>query len=238
MRALRFLVPVAAAALLAGCSQADARKAQAILEQAQQAQESVTSEHFAVKLSFSFDGKSAEIEMQGGGYLKGAAAGDFFMTLTGSVPGQARPLDIAVVKRGGEIRLRESGRTQTLPLAAAQQQLGVNLDLLSQFTELTRYVKDGAVSDADYHGRPADKLVGVLDTQALLSGAGGMSSDLFRMLGIKLGDIRVVLNVPRDTHLVESMLAEITIGAQDKSISMAMSLDVSGVNQPVEFPTL
>jgi len=232
---MRYVTLLLAAVVLAGCSPADAQKAQQILADAQQAEQSVTSESFILKLSFASEGQSAEIVMQGAGYTK---TGDFYMTVSGSVPGATTPLELAIVKRGGEVRFRQNGQTQILPVAAAQQQLGGSLDTFSQFTELARYVKDGSVSETDFEGRPADKLVGVLDTQGLLSAASGVSSQIFGQLGVHLGDIRVVLFVPRDTHLVEALLADLKVSAGGKSVAMTMSLGITGVNQPVSFPTL
>jgi hypothetical protein len=233
---MRYLALLLAAGLLAGCSPADAQKAEDILRQAQAAQQALTSESFVLKLSFSYEGQSAEIVMQGAGYTK---TGDFYMTMTGSVPGlSSAPFDLAVVKRGGTVQMRQGGRTETLSLPQAQQQLGGTIDQFSQLTDLARYVKDGSVSAADFQGRPADKLVGVLDTQALFSAAAGSSKDLFSRAGVHVGDLRVVLFVPRDTHLVEAMLADVTLNAQGKSVAMNLSLGLTGVNQPVEFPTL
>jgi hypothetical protein len=39
-------------------------------------------------------------------------------------------------------------------------------------------------------------------------------------------------------HLVEAMLADVTIGAGGKSIAMHISFGLTGVDQPVSFPTL
>jgi hypothetical protein len=228
---MRYLVLVLAAAVLAGCSPADAEKAQDILQKAQQAQAALTSESFLMKMSFTYEGQSAEIDVQGAGYVK---SGDFWMTMTGSVPGTTTPLSMAIVRRGGLVRMRLNGRTQELPLAQAKQQLGGTADQFAQLTELARYVKDGSVSETDFQGRPADKLVGVLDTQALLAGASG----LFAHAGLHLGDLRVVLYVPRDTQLVEAMLADVTASAGGKSVTMHLSLGITGVDQPVAFPTL
>ena len=227
---MRYLVLVLAAAVLAGCSPADAQKAEDILRHAQQAQQTLSSESFLMKLSFTYEGQSAEIDVQGAGYVK---TGEFWMTMTGSVPGTA-PFDLAIVRRGDLVRLRVNGRTEELPLAQAQQQLGGTADQFAQLTELARYVKDGSVSESDFQGRPADKLVGVLDTQALLASASG----LFAQAGLHLGDLRVVLFVPRDTHLVEAMLADVTASAGGKSVAMHLSLGITGVDQPVTFPTL
>jgi hypothetical protein len=228
---VRYLVLLLAAAVLAGCNPADAQKAEDILRRAQEAQQAVSSESFLLKLSFAYEDQSAEIVMQGAGYTK---SGDFYLTMSGSIPGAAAPLDLAVVRQGGAVRMRVNGRTETLSLPQAQQQLGGSIDQFAQLTQLARYVKDGSVSETDFQGRPADKLVGVLDTQALLSTAAG----LFSQAGLHLGDLRVVLFVPRDTHLVEAMLADVTLSALGKSVAMHLSLGITGVNQPVTFPTL
>jgi hypothetical protein len=232
---MRYLVLLLAAGLLAGCNPADAQKAQDILQRAQEAEQSVSSESFLMKMSFSYEGRTAELQMQGAGYRK---SGDFYMTMTGSVPGQTTPLDLALVKQGDVVRIRANGQTQTLSVAQAQQRLGSGVGQFSQFTELARYVKDGSVSEADFQGRPADKLVGVLDTHALFFGAAGVSQSVFSQAGIRLGDLRVVLFVPRDTHLVEAMVADVTLSAGGKSVAMNMSLGITGVNEPVQFPTL
>jgi hypothetical protein len=227
---------LAAAALLTGCNPADAQKAQAILTQAQQASQALTSESFLMKMTFAFEGKSAEIDLQGGMSVSDGKAGDFYLTMTGSIPDSSFPLNMTIVKRGGAITTRLNGETQTLPVGAAEQQLGGSLDGIAQLMEFARYVKGGSVSEADFQGRVADKLVGILDTQGLVSSVGGVSSKMFDQLGVHLGDVRVVLYVPRDTHLVEAMIADLTISAAGHSASMTMSFAVTGVNQPLDFP--
>jgi hypothetical protein len=228
---MRYLALLLAAGLLAGCTPADAQKAEDILRRAQEAQQAVATESFIMKLSFTYDGRSAEIDMQGGGYTK---SGDFFLTMTGAIPGMPGAFDLAIVKRDGVVRVRQGGRTETLSVPQAQQQLGGSVDQFAQLTQLAGYVKDGSVNETDFQGRPADKLVGVLDTRAMLSSAAG----LLGQAGLHLGDLRVVLFVPRDTHLVETMLADVTLDAAGKSVAMKMSLGITGVNQPVTFPTL
>ena len=232
---MRYLVLLLAAALLAGCNPADAQKAQDILQRAQEAEQAVTSESFLMKLSFTSEGQSAQLVMQGAGYAK---SGDFYLTMTGSIPDQTTALDLALVKQGDVVRFRLNGRTQTLSVAQAQQQLGSSVGRFSQFTELARYVKDGSVSETDFQGRSADKLVGVLDAQAFFAGAAGISQSLLSQAGLHFGDLRVVLLVPRDTHLVEALLADVTLSAGGKSVAMNMSFGITGVNQPVAFPTL
>jgi hypothetical protein len=229
---------LAAAALLTGCNPADAQKAQAILTQAQQASQSLSSESFIMKMTFSFEGKSAEIDMQGGAEVHSGQTGDFYLTMSGSIPDSTFPLNMTIVKRGGTISMRANGQTETLPVGTAEQQLGGSLNGITQLMDFARYVKGGSVTETDFPGRAADKLIGILDTQGLVSSAGGFSSKVFGQLGVHLGDVRVVLYVPRDTHLVEAMIADMTISAAGHSASMTMSFAVTSVNQPLTFPNL
>jgi hypothetical protein len=239
LRITGLLAPVlAAAALLTGCSPADARKAQDILTQAQQSSQAITSESFLMKMTVAAGDKSAEIDMQGGAYMHGPQAGDVYIEMTGSVPDSSQGIDLTMVKRGGTVTIRSNGQTQTLSASAAAQQYGSSISGVTQLMDLARYVKGGSVSETDYQGRPADKLVGILDTQGLVSSTGGVSSSVLGQLGVHLGDVRVVLYVPRDTHLVEAMLANLDLSAGGQSASMAMSLAVTGVNKPLTFPTL
>lgn len=232
------LLTLLATGLLAGCGGVDAQRAQALLQQAQQAQQSVSSETFLMKLNVEAEGQSATIAMQGGGYLKGPSAGDFYVAASGALPGGAGSLDLTVVKRDQTVTMRMNGQTQTLPLPAAESQLGSSLADPLQFADIARFVKDVSVSETDLAGRPADKLVGTLDTQGLVSGLGGISGKLFGDLGVHLGDVRVVLFIPRDSHLVETMLADMTISAQGKSAHFGMSFSVAGIDRPVAFPQL
>jgi hypothetical protein len=233
---LVIVLPIVAAGLLTGCSGADAGRAQSLLQQAEQAQQSLTSEHMIMKLDMDADGQSVQIDMAGGGYLRGARAGDFYLSLTGSLPTGSAALDMLVVRQGTQVSVRANGRTETLPLSQAQTRLGGNLGNVSQFSDLARYVKSVSVSEADFQGRPADKVVGTLDTGELLSSAGGPAAQLFSNLGVHASDVRAVLFIPRDTHLVEAMLADLTISAQGHDVHMKLSLALTGLNQPVDFP--
>lgn len=158
--------------------------------------------------------------------------------MTGSIPDASFPLNMTIVKRGATVTMRANGQTQTVPVGAAEQQFGGSLNGITQLMDFARYVKGGSVTETDFQGRAADKLVGILDTQGLVSSAGGVSSKVFGQLGVHLGDVRVVLYVPHDTHLVEAMIADMTISAAGHSASMMMSLAVTGVNQPLTFPSL
>jgi hypothetical protein len=234
----RLLVLAASAVLLAGCSGADAQRAQQLLQQAQTAQQAVGSERLIARFDIEADGKTAQIAMQGGAYSKGPQAGDFYFTMTGAMPDGSTALDMLVEKRGSTVFLRTNGQTQQLTVPEAQQQLGSSFSDLSQLSDLERYVKAVSVSDTDLAGRPADRIVGTIDTQGLFSGVSGVSSKLLGDVGVHLGDVRVALTIPRDTHLVEAMVAEVSMSAQGHAAHLTMSLGVTDLNQPVDFPTV
>jgi hypothetical protein len=238
MRRLLFLLAVPlAAGVLSACSGTDGAKAESLLQQAEQAQQNLTSERFVLKLGIDIDGRHAEVDFSGGGYVRGERAGDFYVTATGSVPGETQTLDLVVVRQGSQVRLRMNGQTQTLPVAQAQTRLG-SIGSFATFTDLARYVKDVSVSSVDYLGRPADKVVGTLDSGALLGQLGGVPSSMFSQVGVKTGDLRVVLYVPRDSHLVEAMTGDFTLSAGGRSARVGMTLGMTGIDQPVDFPSV
>jgi hypothetical protein len=54
--------------------------------------------------------------------------------------------------------------------------------------------------------------------------------------GASLGDIKVSLFIPRDSHLVETALLDMTMHVAKQTMHMSMSYAVTGVNQPLDFP--
>jgi hypothetical protein len=235
MRITGLVAPLlASAALLSGCSPADARKAETILAQAQRSAQSLKTETFLIKLDMSAAGQSGEVDLQGGLSRTDGREGDFYVTMTGSLPDGTAVPSTTVVERGGSVVVEANGRTETLPVARGTQQTGGTPSGVTNLMDLARFVKGGSVGETDFQGRPADKLVGILDTQSLLTSA----STLFDRLGVHLGDVRVVLYVPRDTHLVEAMIAHMSMTADGQSATVTMSLAVTGVNQPLTFPNV
>jgi len=75
-----------------------------------------------------------------------------------------------------------------------------------------------------------------LDGDALLSNLPGVSTGLLSKLGASLGDIKVQLFIPRDTHLVETALLDMTMHVAKQRLHMSMSYAVTSVNQPLTFP--
>lgn len=229
---------VCAGALLTGCTGADAKKAESLLLQAQQAQRRVASESFVMKLGIDTSGMSGEIDLQGGAYVRGAQAGDFYMTMSGQGFPEAGALNYTVVRRGPTVTVRGGGQTLSMPVPAAQARLGQGFGDMAQMLDVAQYVKSVSVDSADFAGRPADRIVGTIDLQRLLGSFGGAGAAALGTAGVNLGDARVVLFVPRDTHLVEVMLADMTIKAHGESAKFHLSVALSGVNKPLTFPLL
>jgi hypothetical protein len=229
-----FVVPV----LAAGCVGADARRAEALLQQAEQAQRDVRSEGFVVRFTTDAEGRSAGVAMQGGAVLKGAGAGDFYLTASGTGQLESNALSFAVMRRAGTVTVREQGRTETLPVAAAQTRLGSEVGDFTKSLDVAQYVTSVSVGETELAGRPADRIVGKLDTKALLNGIGGMGSQSLGALGVDFGGIRAVLYIPRDTHLVEVMFADLDVKVAGHKAHLHVSVALNDVDQPVDFPTL
>jgi hypothetical protein len=226
------LACLSAGALLSGCVGPDGPKAEALLHEATVAQQAVGSERFVLRYDIEAGGLSVTMAMQGGGYLKGRHAGDFVTAMSGSgVPGLSG-LDLTLARRGDVVAIRENGRTEHLSVAAAERRFGSPTGML----DITRYVKSVSVDETQLDGRPADRIVGTLDTRALLGSGGGVMTELLSSAGVRLGDIRAVLVVPRDTHLVEVMLADLDFSAQGKHVHVHLSLATSGFDEPVAIP--
>ena len=219
---------------LAACSGADAQKAQDLLAQSRAAAKSVSSESFAMKVHMDAGGKSADVDAQGGMILKGAGAGDFYATMNTDVPGMASPMNIVMVKRGHSMTMRTNGMSRTVPLPAGMKPTAAaGFDL----NAITPYVKDVSVSTVDVNGRTEDEVTGTIDGDSLLSNLPGVGKGMLSAFGASLGNIKVSLFIPRDTHLVETALLDMTMHIAKQSMHMSMSYAVTGVNQPVTFPS-
>lgn len=227
------LAALGVSAGLAGCVGPDGRKAEALLQQAQHAQANVSSERFVMRFDVEAEGHQVSIAMQGGVYLKGPHRGDFAFTVNGSGVPELENMTVTIVKHGATAAIRANGRTQELAVPTAERRYGSPVGML----DLARYVTSVSVDSSQYDGRPADRIVGKLDTQALLANA-GFASSLLGSSGVHFGDIRAVLFVPRDSHLVEVMFADLDIKAQGQTAHMHISLATRDIDKPVEIPQL
>jgi hypothetical protein len=218
---------------VSGCAGAEGKQAEALLQRAHEAQAAVRSERFVVRFEIEAEGHKLTMAMQGGAYLKGPRAGDFSFAVTADGAPELNSLDMTVVRHGGTATVSENGRTVTLSVPAVEQQFGSP----TQFLELERYVKSVSVDEADLAGRPADRIVGTLDTQALVASAGGLATKALGSSGVHFGDTRAVLFIPRDTHLMEVMFADLDVHAGVHTAHMHISIATSGYNKPVAIPS-
>jgi hypothetical protein len=227
--ALLALIPLSLVAT--ACAGTDANKAEDLLAQSRTAAQSVSSEGFTMKISMQANGKSGEVDAQGGMILKGAQAGDFFATMATAVPGVPAQ-NIVMVKRGRSMQMHMNGVTRTVPASMKVPSAAAGFDV----NALTPYVKDVSVSTLDVNGRTEDEITGTLDGDAMLAGLPGLSKGMLSSFGPSLGDINVQLFIPRDSHLVETMLLDMTMHIAKQSLHMSMSYAVTSVNQPLAFP--
>jgi len=219
---------------VAGCSTAAGRQAEALLQRANAAHATVRSERFIVRFDIEAEGHNFTMAMQGGMYLKGPQAGDFSFIVTADGTPELNSLNMTIVRHGATATIHANGQTVTVPAPTAEQQVGSPMQLL----DLERYVKSVSVDETDLAGRPADRIVGTLDTQALLKSAASLTTKALGSSGVSFGDIRAVLFIPRDTHLMEVMFADFDVHADGQTAHMHMSIATSGYNKPVAIPSV
>ncbi len=233
VRRLTILIALIAAPLvLASCTGADAQKAQDLLDQSQVAAKSVRSEAFSMRMTMDSAANSAVVDVLGGMVLKGTGAGDYYATVNTKAAG-ATPLDLVMVKHGSTVQLRFNGQTRTMSLPARlKTAAAAGFDL----NAITPYVKDVSVSTIDVNGRTEDEVTGTIDGNALLQNLPGVSTGVLSKVGGSLSDIKVSLFIPRDSHLVETALIDMTMHVAKQSLHMNLSYAVTSVNQPLTFP--
>jgi hypothetical protein len=226
------------AAVPAGCSGADAQKAQAILDQSTTAMAGVRSVSFAMRMwtSGEPDGTDFTVLMRGGGYESGKRAGDAYVSMSSEdVPGLGA---MTVVVHGDTLWVKAGGQWARVPAPGGQ----ASADPLAGF-DLTRYVTDVRVDEGvTIDGEPMDRITGVIDTSAALGGifgalGGGGVAGLGNASEI-LGDIRAVLYVSETTHLPMRTLIDMPMKVAGETIVMHMDLVITGVNKPVDIPSV
>jgi len=230
--------------LLAGCSGADAVRAQQLLQQAQQAQQQASSETFSAHLNVTMHGQAMQLELSGGGYMKGSQAGDMYMDMHLSAPVAMPFSTVRVAKVGTSQWLELDGKRMALPSQSAQTgSTSTSTSPLAAF-DFTRYVKDVKVQGGQtLNGRAVTKIVGVLDTASLLSAfskLGGLSQTTgasMPNLGGHVTDTRVVAYVDDQTHMLVAALADVSVHASGGDAKLHLDLAITSVNRPVALPS-
>ena len=217
---------------LAACTGADARKAEDLLTQSQVAAQSVHSEAFSMRMTMDSAANSVVVDALGGMVLKGAGAGDYYATVS-TPAGTTSPVELVMVKHGSSVQLRIDGETHTVSLpSTVKPAAAAGFDL----NAITPYVKDVSVSTINVNGRVEDDVTGTIDGNALLQNLPGVSTGVLSKLGGSLSDIKVSLFIPRDSHLVETALIDMTLHVAKQSLHMSLSYAVTSVNKPLTFP--
>jgi hypothetical protein len=229
------LTPVLAACALAGCAGADARRAQELLQESNQALLEVKSFRFAGRMWMKGPDGVGEISlaMRGAATQKGAGASYLTMRAQG-VPGFP---ETTVVVRGQRAWMGMSGSWTPLPSPPGQTSAAAQFDF-------TPYVKDVQVESGPLlDGEPTVKIVGVLDTTAFAQGMlgqlgslSGADSALLPDLSDVFEDTRIVLYLSETTHLPLRGLLDMAMEAQGERFEMHMDFSMKGYDRPVRIP--
>ena len=235
-----------AGAACSAISSGDGQRAQEILQAATAAQANVESLSFGLRVWGEAQGQSLQLKMDGGGYVKGERAGDFFMRGSMEMPGVPRT-GFQLVVRNGRTFAEFAGLWQELPATQASSTQDAELEQRLAGFDITRYVTDVEVTNGTtFLGEPVTKIVGVIDTAALFDGFVGQLGDLSTLGGDSLtsevsrhlGDTRAVLYVSDETHLLRAALVTIAFeDDQGQPVELHVDFAVRSVNEPVEIPT-
>jgi hypothetical protein len=236
------LAVLAAVPVLSGCNGAEALEAQELLQRAQQAQQNLASETFTANLTIEAEGEKFSVKVRGGGYSKGAHAGDMYVdiSLTGPVALPLPASSFRVVKRGALVSLRMGAQKFTLPATQALGGASSKSNPLASF-DIAKYVTDVKVEGGQVlNGKAVTKITGVLDTDALIGdvaklGAMTRGAAMLSLDG-KIGDTRVVAYIDDVSHLVLAALADVTAQGGGMDAKVHLQYGLTSVNARVPIP--
>ena len=231
------------ATLLAACTGADAKRAQELLRQAEQAQQEVESMSFRMNIWTSGDGPRLSAHLSGGAYARGKRAGDVVLDL--DVQGGPAPMTMRIVQRDGAMFVNPGSGWTPVPSAAGASALGGGAESAFANFDFSRYVKDVTVEEGQIlGGKAVAKIVGVVDTGALigdlLGGLGGLAelsgAEIPDDLSDSFGDTRAVLYVSEASHLVVGALVDLAFEHEGEKTELHVAFNVTGVDEPVKIP--
>ncbi|MFN8188233.1 MAG: hypothetical protein U0R69_14280 [Gaiellales bacterium] len=253
-RRLTLLAALLAALVAAGCtslpgtSAEDAAAAKAVLEQANAAMEDARSLRFNLVMTGEASGQQFSMKMNGGAYLKGERAGDLIVEGVVEAPGMPRT-SLGLISRRGAVYMNMGNGWQALPGG-----LGADATFPGQETELeaamadfdfTKYVKDVKVErHTTFLGEPVTKIVGKIDTQALM---GGMLDQLGGQLSgfgatpstadlAGLGDVHATLYISEQTHQLRAAHISMSVEQAGQTVTIDLDLNILGINEKIKIP--
>ncbi len=241
----RLLIALLSLALLAGgCMGAEAKRAETLLRDAEQAMSDAKTLRYEVDFTVKGPGASGVVRLRGA--AKRTATGSYNQVVRMSADGPGAPSFAGeVVVRNGKVWARTGGRwmragTPGAPSTAGLERLGP--DALAQ---LAPFIEDVSVEEGKVvGGRPAAVVTCRIDTAALVRKAAeldrsavpaGLGSMLEQMLD-GLGDLDAVLVLDEDTHMLRAARLTLDFEAEGQSVELAINLRVTGVNRPVRIP--
>lgn len=233
---MRCVLPLTLAAVaLSACSGEQGEHAQQLLARAEVAQSRLTSATYEARMTFTMEGRTMSLVMDGGGYLKGRRAGDQLLTMrTDGVPG-AGAMDVQVLVRRGRMSMSVNGRRFSLPVPESAKR---QYDWSSTMLDLTRYVKDVSVREGRVvNGEAGSTVAGIIDTEAMVKAASKLdlvaqAASLDKFAG-KLGDIHAAVFVARRTGLIRSAVIRMSMEADGKKADIELTYRLRSTNQGV-----
>ena len=236
----RLVTILGAALLLTACSTEEGRRAQALLQQAEAAQQALESSTFEGELSVAFGGEQVSMQFNGAT----SKGGEWFSMRSSGVPGGG-DFAIQVLLREGRSWTNMGGGWQSGPSPSGLGSSGTMS--AAAFQQLARYVKDVRVTEHQLiGGRLVTTIGGEIDTAGMIAavmklgsvagGVEGVSLD-FSKLGIEFGDIEAVLTIDEGTHLLDTAYVAFSVAAEGEHVDLQLRYRLTSANEPVQLPS-
>lgn len=241
-------VAAAGCASLPGTSAEDAAAAKETLERASAAMETIESLRFSLVATGEANGEQFSMRMQGGGYVKGKHAGD--MALDGTIEAPGIPaMSIELISRDGTMYVNMGSGWQSMPGTTAGldggNDGGAGLESSLAGFDLTQYVRDVRVErHTTFLGEPVTKIVGTIDTQALISGMFDQLGTNLSALGPAastdalegLGDVHAELYVSETTDYLRAAHVSLTLEQDGQTATIDLTFTLLDVNEKIPLP--
>lgn len=236
----RLVTILGAALLLTGCSTEEGLRAQALLQQAEVAQQALESSTFEGEISVAFGAEKVSMRFNGAT----SKAGEWFSMYSRGVP-DGGDFSVQVLVRDGRAWTNLGGGWQSTPAPSALGSGGTMS--AAAFQQLARHVKAVRVTEHQLiGGKPVTTIGGEIDTAGLVEaamqlgsvagGLEGLSPD-FSELGIEFGDIEAVLTIDERTHLLDSAYVTFSVAAKGEQLDFELRYRLTSSNEPVRLPS-
>ncbi len=236
----RLVTTLCAALLLTGCSTEEGLRAQALLQQAEVAQQALASSTFEGGISFAFGAQKVSMQFNGAT----SDGGEWFSMRSSGIP-DGGDFSLQVLLRGGRAWTNLGGTWQSGPVPAELGSTGTMSAAALQ--QLARYVKDVRVTEHQLiGGKSVTTIGGEIDTQGMVQAVmklGSVAGDVegfsfdFSKLGIDFGDIEALLTIDERTHLLDTAFVKFSVAAQGKEVELELRYRLTSANEPVQLPS-